>query len=45
MASWGFPDAVAAAMVNKFLKLPFFVKVHGTDVNENIKFSVRNRLM
>ncbi|MDO6506845.1 glycosyltransferase [Colwellia sp. 4_MG-2023] len=45
MASWGFPDAVAASMVNKFLHLPFFVKVHGTDVNENIKFSGRTRLM
>jgi len=45
MASWGFPDAVATAMVNKYLKLPFFVKVHGTDVNENIKFSARTRLM
>lgn len=45
MASWGFPDAVAASMVNKFLRLPFFVKVHGTDVNENIKFSARTRLM
>jgi len=45
MASWGFPDAVAAAMVNKFLKLPFFVKVHGTDVNENINFSFRSKLM
>ena len=45
MASWGFPDAVAVSMVNKFLRLPFFVKVHGTDVNENIKFSARTRLM
>ena len=41
MASWGFPDAVAAAMVNKFLNLPFFVKVHGTDVNENSQHKSR----
>ncbi|GAA5135484.1 glycosyltransferase [Thalassotalea piscium] len=45
LASWGFPDAVAVAMVNKFLNLPLFVKVHGTDVNENIKFSGRASLM
>lgn len=45
MASWGFPDAIAASMINAFLQLPFFVKVHGTDVNENIKFSARTRLM
>jgi glycosyltransferase involved in cell wall biosynthesis len=45
LASWGFPDAVAVSMLNKFLKLPFFVKVHGTDVNENAQFSARSRLM
>lgn len=45
IASWGFPDAVAASMLNQFLKLPFFVKVHGTDVNENSKFPTRSRLM
>lgn len=45
LASWGFPDAVAVAMLNKFLRLPFFVKVHGTDVNENIQFIARSSLM
>lgn len=45
LASWGFPDAVAASMLNKFIQLPFFVKVHGTDVNENSKFPARSRLM
>jgi glycosyltransferase involved in cell wall biosynthesis len=45
LASWGFPDAVAVSMLNKFLKLPFFVKVHGTDVNENSQFPARSRLM
>jgi glycosyltransferase involved in cell wall biosynthesis len=45
LASWAFPDAVATSMLNKFLKIPFFVKVHGTDVNENIKHSARSRLM
>jgi glycosyltransferase involved in cell wall biosynthesis len=45
IASWGFPDAVAASMLNTFFRLPFFVKVHGTDVNENIKYGVRSRLM
>jgi glycosyltransferase involved in cell wall biosynthesis len=45
LASWGFPDAVAVSMLNKFMKLPFFVKVHGTDVNENTQFPARTRLM
>jgi len=44
-SSWGFPDAVAASMLNKWLKLPFFVKVHGTDVNENTLFPSRGILM
>ncbi len=45
LASWGFPDAVAVSMLNKFIRLPFFVKVHGTDVNENSQFFARSRLM
>lgn len=44
-SSWGFPDAVAASIINKWLKLPFFVKVHGTDVNENTLYPSRNNLM
>ena len=44
-SSWGFPDAVAGSIINKWLKLPFFVKVHGTDVNENTLYSSRSNLM
>lgn len=44
-SSWGFPDAVAASIINKWLKLPFFVKVHGTDVNENTLYPSRSNLM
>ncbi len=43
--SWGFPDAVASSMINKWLKLPLFVKVHGTDVNENTLFPSRRKLI
>lgn len=45
LASWGFPDAVAVSMLNKFLYLPFFVKVHGTDINENSQFPARSCLI
>lgn len=45
LASWGFPDAVAVAILNQLLKLPFFVKVHGTDVNENCQFQPRRQLI
>jgi len=44
-ASWGFPDAVATSIINKWLKLPLFVKVHGTDVNENTQYPARRSLM
>ena len=43
--SWGFPDAVASSMINKWLNLPLFVKVHGTDVNENTLFPSRRKLI
>ncbi|WP_076417734.1 glycosyltransferase [Colwellia sp. UCD-KL20] len=43
--SWGFPDAVASSLINKWLKLPLFVKVHGTDVNENTLFPSRRKLI
>ena len=45
LASWGFPDAVAVSMLNRFINLPLFVKVHGTDVNENSQFPARSNLM
>jgi glycosyltransferase involved in cell wall biosynthesis len=44
-SSWGFPDAVAGSMINRWLKLPFFVKVHGTDVNENALYPARRKLI
>ncbi|MDT0603815.1 glycosyltransferase [Thalassotalea castellviae] len=45
LASWCFPDAIAAAKLNLHLKLPFFVKVHGTDVNENCQYLPRRKLI
>ncbi|MDN3652427.1 glycosyltransferase [Thalassotalea ponticola] len=45
LASWGYPDAVAVAMLNSHLKRPFFVKVHGSDVNEHIQYAGRRQLM
>ncbi len=45
LAAWGFPDAVAVSMLNKHLKLPLLVKVHGTDVNENASYPARAKRM
>ena len=45
IASWAFPDAVAVAMFCRLFNLPFVVKAHGTDVNENLHRPARRWLM
>jgi glycosyltransferase involved in cell wall biosynthesis len=45
IASWAFPDAVAVAIFCKLFNLPFVVKAHGTDVNENLHRPIRQWLM
>lgn len=44
-ASWGFPDGVAVSMLSKILNKPLYIKVHGTDVNENIGHGLRKKLI
>lgn len=34
MASWAYPEGVATAMLAKILGVPFFIKVHGSDIND-----------
>lgn len=34
LASWAYPEGVAVGIIAKFLKVPFFIKVHGSDINE-----------
>ena len=34
LASWGYPDAVGTARLARTLKLPYVVKVHGSDLNQ-----------
>jgi glycosyltransferase involved in cell wall biosynthesis len=34
MASWAYPEGVASAMLAKILGIPFFIKVHGSDIND-----------
>lgn len=41
LASWGYPDAIAVSLINKFLKKPLYIKIHGSDVNENVKYPSR----
>ena len=33
LASWAYPDGVAASKIAKLLKVPFYLKVHGSDIN------------
>lgn len=41
LASWAFPEAVAASWLSKLLKCNFFFKVHGSDVNLHGKIPAR----
>lgn len=41
LASWAFPEGVAAALHAKLKKTPFFLKVHGSDINMHGKELLR----
>lgn len=43
LASWGYPDAVAAGWVARRLRIPYVVKVHGNDLNVQAGFPARRR--
>lgn len=43
LASWGYPDAVAATWVARRLGLPCVVKVHGSDLNVMANSTLRRR--
>jgi glycosyltransferase involved in cell wall biosynthesis len=43
LASWGYPDAVAVSLLNRLLRKPLFIKIHGSDINENTKFKARTK--
>ena len=41
MASWAFPEAVAASWLSRLYNTNFFFKVHGSDINLHGKFLAR----
>jgi len=43
LASWGYPDAIAVSKLNRFLNKKIFIKIHGSDINENTKFTARTK--
>lgn len=43
MASWAFPEAVAASWLSRLYKTKFFFKVHGSDINLHGKIPARSK--
>jgi glycosyltransferase involved in cell wall biosynthesis len=41
LASWAFPDAVAASWLARILGVPYVVKVHGSDINVQAGHALR----
>jgi glycosyltransferase involved in cell wall biosynthesis len=41
LASWAFPDGVAATLLGNLLNIPVVLKVHGSDINEYLHFFLR----
>jgi len=41
LASWGYPDAIAASKLARLLDIDLFIKIHGTDINGNIQIPSR----
>lgn len=41
LCSWAFPDAVAGTVLARLLRVPTIIKVHGSDINEYLKFRLR----
>ncbi|WNO09047.1 glycosyltransferase [Teredinibacter sp. KSP-S5-2] len=41
--SWAFPEGVAVAKLARIFKLPFILKVHGTDINDFIDLPGRGK--
>lgn len=41
LASWGYPDAVAAGWLARLLGIPYVVKVHGSDLNVQATHALR----
>ncbi|TBR36177.1 MULTISPECIES: glycosyltransferase [Dyella] len=41
LASWAYPDGVAAGWVARYLGIPYVMKVHGSDLNVQAAFALR----
>ena len=43
LATWAYPDAVAASWIANILRVPFSFKIHGSDINVHGKYPSRAR--
>jgi glycosyltransferase involved in cell wall biosynthesis len=41
LAAWAFPEGVMGQSIAKKLKIPFYLKVHGSDINSNVDIESR----
>lgn len=45
LATWAYPDGFGSALVNRVLKKPLVIKVHGSDVNLSSKYLLRRKMI
>jgi glycosyltransferase involved in cell wall biosynthesis len=45
LLSWGYPDAVAAGWLARRLRIPYLVKVHGSDLNVHAEYPLRRAMI
>ena len=43
LASWAFPDGVASSWFARLLRIPYAIKVHGSDLNVQANYGLRRR--
>ncbi|MBL4606229.1 MAG: glycosyltransferase, partial [Pseudomonadales bacterium] len=43
LGSWAYPDAFATYWIAKLFRVPFVMKVHGSDLNEYLEYPARKR--
>jgi len=41
LTAWAYPDAIAGALIARYLRIPFIVKVHGSDINVYAHYKLR----
>ena len=45
LATWAYPDGFGSALIAQMFKKPFFIKVHGSDVDVHIKSWFRKKMI